>query len=247
MSQGIEKSWLNLRDSTKYDLNCNNQYYGITLSMWIKPESQINSRAALFSRWGDLNNYWSIMLSDSGQLFFENKYAGSYDEKNLISSDESLIDMSGNVWTHIAIRIVSQGINNLNFRARAYINGVDQDEWYFPSSNSGFFVSQSTSNILFGLQRSDQSNTQYIGSIDDILIFNEQCAGSEALATISGSQVQEIYNNGYNMFNIVDYFDGAYRIPSYFKLNEGSGNPGNSENTNRASMDIMDGATWVTE
>ncbi len=247
LSQGIEKSWLNLRDSTKYDGNCNNEYYGITLSMWIKPESQINSRAALFSRWGDLNNYWSIMLSDSGQLFFENKYAGSYSEKNLISYDESLIDMSGNVWTHIAIRIVSQGINNLNFRARAYINGVDQDEWYYPSSNSGFYVSQSTNNILFGLQRSDQSNTQYIGSIDDILIFNERCAGTESLATISGSQVQEIYNNGYNMFNIVDYFNGAYTIPSYFKLNEGSGNPGNSDNTNGASMDIMDGATWVTE
>ena len=101
--------------------------------------------------------------------------------------------------------------------------------------------------MYFGLQRSDNANTQFKGKIDDISIFSNVSVSNENLAILSESHISEIYNNGYNIEDLLSYFSGSFTIPYYYTLNAGSGDATNQSSASNSTLQLKGGATWVTE
>ena len=198
------------------------------------------------------------MLTQDGNLEMQWKSNGNLRTQQLNNNGNvGGITMDGNTWTHIALRIQrlqSQG----NSQGRAHylelrVNGVNGGTHTTDNTTSGGNVAENIlaeieQDFIFGLQRTDQSSTQFIGLIDEISIFNERLVTSSVnQSTLSSSDIVDLYNEGYGMYDIVSHFNGAFELPYYFQLNDGSGNSGTNSGSSSSTSQLGGGASWVTE
>jgi PKD repeat protein len=181
----------------------------MTLEAWLKWTPTTNYQAVISKRLND-NDAIAMGISTTGRLVYFNGMGRQY---------ESTIEITENVWTHLAIVI------DFNNDVTLYING----------NNVGYYVGgfsvNNTAPLTFGVNYggipvSPVSAEWFYGNISEIRISNNKRYNSNFLPTVN------LLNDDYTM--------------GYWSFNEGSGSILNDTSGNDNHGTIIE-ATWSTD
>jgi hypothetical protein len=250
LSSGIDKSFLEFSDSARYtnstSSSSSSNSMSFTISMWIKPKSQIYDEAILFSIYENINNNFDISLDKSGtnlSIVVSGRHDSLGTWEKVITGALSPNEFDGNTWTHLAVVVSRIGGTSIKIFKNGSLIGSESGMSY---RYSNLFHSSYLGTIkpIIGTQRKDLANeTQYIGFVDEVLIINSTFNATKG--AFSDSDIETLYNDGYNLIDPQNYFGTAYQFVVDHNFNEGSGLPINE--ISGSSSSEMVGATWVTE